>query len=132
MAEYRPVLHEAVVEKDLLSRANVVSGEDDLAAGTYDAIGDRRVGLVGAVGKQDEDEEPGEEHDSGDLQPGAGNEKLSLAPILRLLIQLSLDPVSVPLGHQHLRSRLRIRPILCGTAVELKRANIRKFEDFRA
>ena len=77
MPEDRAVLHEPVLEEDLLALADVVAREDDLPAGIDDALGDRRVGLVGAVGEQDEDEEAGEEDEPGDLDPRTRDEQLA-------------------------------------------------------
>ena len=79
VTEDRAVLHEPVVEKDLLPGADVVTREDHPAAGIHDPIGNRRVGLVGAVGEKDQDEEPGDEDESRDLQPGSGDQQLPLA-----------------------------------------------------
>ena len=57
MAEDRAVLHEPVVQEDLLPFADVLASEKRLALRVHDPIGDRRVGAVGAVCEQAEDEE---------------------------------------------------------------------------
>ena len=47
------------------------------AARVDDAVRDRRIRLVGAVGQQAEDEETDNDDQAGDLQPGAGNQQLT-------------------------------------------------------
>ena len=83
VAEDRPVLHQAVVEKDALPVADVVAGEDRLPGGVDDAIGDRRVGAVGAVCQQAEDEEPEQEDDDRRLNPDLGDQEFAPLGLLR-------------------------------------------------
>ncbi len=75
VAEHRAVLHEAVVEKDLLPALDVALVVDQLARGIHYALGDRRLGLVGAVGQQPEDEEPEQHHQDHHLDPALGYEQ---------------------------------------------------------
>ncbi len=69
VAEDRAVLHQAVVEEDPLPVADLVAGEHRLPGRVDDAIGDRRVGAVGPVRQQAEDEEPEQEDDDRGLNP---------------------------------------------------------------
>ena len=71
VTEDRAVLHEAVVQKDLLARADVVPGKEHPAAGIHHAVRDRRIRLVGQIGQQAEDEETDNDDQARDLQPGA-------------------------------------------------------------
>ena len=65
------------MKEDLLAVADVVARIDDPAAGIDRALSDRRVGLVGPVGEQDEDEEAGEDDEPGDLDPRTRDEQLA-------------------------------------------------------
>ena len=75
VAEHRAVLHEPVVEEDLLAALDVALGVEDLALGVDHALGNRRLGLIGAVREQAKDEEA-DQHDEDDgLHPGLRNEQ---------------------------------------------------------
>ncbi len=76
VAEDRAVLHQPVVEEDLLAAADVLAGEERLALGVDHALGDRRVGAVGPVGEQAEDEEAEQEDDDRGLDPGLRDQEL--------------------------------------------------------
>ena len=75
--EDRAVLHQPVVEEDLLAPADVLAGEQGLARGIDDPVGNRRVGCVGPVGEEAEDEEPDQEDDDGRLDPGLRDQELT-------------------------------------------------------
>jgi hypothetical protein len=67
VAKDRAVLHQAVAEEDLLALADVVAGVDRRAARIDCLPGDRRIGLIGAIGQQAEDEEPDQDDERRDL-----------------------------------------------------------------
>jgi hypothetical protein len=73
--EDRPVLHEAVAEKELLTGADVGAREDFATGGVDDANGNRRLGLVRPVRHQPEHEEAEEQDEGNGLHPPAGDEK---------------------------------------------------------
>jgi hypothetical protein len=73
--ENRAVLHQAVVQEHLLPALHVALGVEHPAGGIDDALGDRRLGLVGAVGEQPEYEEPEQHHQDHGLHPTLGNEQ---------------------------------------------------------
>ena len=76
VAEHRAVLHEAVVEEDLLAALDVALGVNQLAGGIDDPFGNRRLGLIGAVGQQPQHEEP-EQHDQDNgLHPPLRHEQI--------------------------------------------------------
>jgi hypothetical protein len=79
VAEDRAVLHQAPVQEDLLALADVITRVDDVARRVRRPVRDRRVGLIGPVGEQDEDEEPDDDDEAGDLKPGLRDEQLALA-----------------------------------------------------
>jgi hypothetical protein len=74
VAEHRAILHEAVVEKNLLPALDVALRVEQLACGTDDAVGNRRLGLVCTVGEQAEHEEPSEHDEDDGLHPSPGHE----------------------------------------------------------
>ena len=92
-----------------------------LPARVHRAIGNRRIGLVGAIGEQDEDEEAGEEDEAGHLEPGAGNEQLTLP--IRLLGGRHADGLlSFTPSHANPTDRRLPPPILCLDSVGFKDA----------
>jgi hypothetical protein len=93
VAEDRAVLHQAVVEEDPLSVADVLALEQRLPGRIDDAIGDRRVGAVGAIREQAEDEEADQEDDDRGLDPGPGDRQLpSLCPLRHCRGAILLPP----------------------------------------
>ena len=77
VAEHRPVLHEAVVEEDLLAALDLALGVNQLTGGIDHPLGNRRLGLVSAVGQQPKYEEP-EQHDQDNgLHPPLRHEQIS-------------------------------------------------------
>ena len=70
VAEDRAVLHQPVLQEELLAGADVVAGEQRLSGRVDDAVGDRRVGGVGAVGEEAEHRESDQHHQRSDLHPG--------------------------------------------------------------
>ena len=84
VAEDRAVLHQPVVEEDLLAPADVLAGEERLPLGVDDPVGDRGVGAVGPVGEQPEDEEADQEDDDRGLDPALRDQELTaLRALLR-------------------------------------------------
>ena len=67
VAEDGAVLHEAVAQEDLLTVSDVVTAVDRASARVDGTVGYRRIGLIGAVGEQDQDKEPGEDDQAGHL-----------------------------------------------------------------
>ena len=92
--EDRPVLHQAVVEEDALPVADLVAGEHRLPGRVHDAIGDRRVGAVGPIRQQAEDEEPEQDDDDRGLNPGLGDQQCAPRGLLRHR-QTSLTRISL-------------------------------------
>ena len=79
--EHRAVLHEAVVQEDLLTLAHVPCGVEHPATGIDDAVGRRRLGLVGAVGQEAQHEEAEQDHQRRRLHPALRDQQL--APTIR-------------------------------------------------
>jgi hypothetical protein len=79
--EHRAVLHEAVVQEHLLALLHVVRGVEHLTARRDDALRDRWLGLVGAVGEQPEDEEPEQHDERHGLNPALRHQQLSSSPV---------------------------------------------------
>jgi hypothetical protein len=77
VAEDRPVLHETVVEEDLLALAHVLAGEEDVPLPVDDPLGDGRLRLVGAVREQAEDEEAEEDDERHRLDPSLRDQELT-------------------------------------------------------
>ncbi len=75
MAKRRAVLHEPVVQEDLLALLDVPAGVEDPALRIDDSLRNRRVRHVRAVGQQPEDEEPAHDHQQGGLDPHSGNQQ---------------------------------------------------------
>ena len=77
MAEDRPVLHEPVVQEDLLALADVLAREEDVPLPVDDPLGDGRLRLVGAVGEQAEDEEAEQDDERDGLEPALRDQELT-------------------------------------------------------
>jgi hypothetical protein len=75
--EDRSVLHDPVLEKDPLALAHVPAREEDLAAVVDDPRRNRRLRLVGAVGKEAEDEEADEDDQGDSLDPALRDQELT-------------------------------------------------------
>jgi hypothetical protein len=73
--EHRSVLHEAVVEEDLLTALDIALGVEGRARGIHDAVGDWRLRLVGPVRQQPEDEEAEEHYQDDGLDPSLRDEQ---------------------------------------------------------
>ena len=58
VAPDRPVLHQAVLQKDLLPGPDIVAGEDDFSRRADKLLGNRRADAVGVERDPDEDGEP--------------------------------------------------------------------------
>ena len=81
MAEDRAVLHQPVVEEDLLALADVGARVENLALRVDDALRRRRLGLVGAVGQQAEHEEAEQDHEQDGLHPSLRDQQRPPAPV---------------------------------------------------
>ena len=77
VAKRGAVLHEPVMQEDLLSPLNVPPGVEDPAVRIDDSLRDRRVSHVRAVGQQPEDEESAQDHQKGGLDPYSRNQQTS-------------------------------------------------------
>ena len=75
VAEHGAVLHEPVVQEDLLALADVRAGVEHRALRVDDTLGHRRLGHVGAIGEQPEDEEAEEDDQRDGLDPALGHEQ---------------------------------------------------------
>jgi hypothetical protein len=75
VAEDRAVLHQAVVEEHLLPALDVTLGVEHLPGRVHHPLRDRRLGLVGPVGEQAEDEEAEQHNEDDALHPALGNEQ---------------------------------------------------------
>ena len=62
--------------------ADVLTAEDEAAGGVDDPLGNRRIGGVGAIGEQAEDEEAEKEDDYRRLKPDLRNDQLALVGYL--------------------------------------------------
>ena len=69
------VLHQPVVQEDLLALLDVPAGVEDPALRIDDSLRNRRVRHVRAVGQQPEDEEPAHDHQQRRLDPHSGNQQ---------------------------------------------------------
>ncbi len=69
VSERRPVLHQAVVQEDLLARRDVTPGEDHATLWVDHGARHRGVRRVGPVGEQAEDEEPAQDDQDRGLDP---------------------------------------------------------------
>jgi hypothetical protein len=105
--EYRAVLHEAVTKEHLLPLADVILGEHRGPARIHGACGNRRVGLVRAVGEQAENEEADHEDQQRELKPRLGDDQLALATRLTGA-PLPLEPFLVTPHHRSLRDRPQV------------------------
>ena len=91
VAEDRAVLHEAVVEEDLLALVDVRRRVEHLPRGVDHALRRRRLGHVGPVGQEPEHEEAEQHHQQDRLHPALRHQQ------------------GPPLGRRHVNSPRRVR-----------------------
>ena len=78
MAEDRPILHQAVAQKDLLARDDIRAGEQRGSIRCLDDIRYGRFSAVGVVRKHAEDEEPENQDNYRRLNPTDSNQQRTL------------------------------------------------------
>src|SRR6266498_144399 len=78
------VLHQTVVQEDLLALADVPAREQHAAVLIDDACRHRRVGHVRAVGEETEDEKATQHHEDDGLNPAFRDQKRTSSALLHL------------------------------------------------